>query len=771
MKQNHFKRLTLDGDWTLACGYHWDFDKSIVSLDAAKSSGMKILPAKVPGNLELDIERAGECGEIFYGDNIYSMYDCENMDALYSRRFTYEPEKNTSAVLVCEGLDCFAEVFIDGELVGESDNMLIPHEFELENLSAGEHEISVRFTSAVIKARERDIPVSTQAMRYSYDSIYVRKAPHMYGWDIMCRAVSMGIWRHIYIESPPTAYIKDVYVETLNACADYADLKINYNCHIEYGDIRDYRLLISGKCGESEFSCDVNPMWHTGGNYGINLRSPKLWYPRNYGDANLYHVTAELCYKGEPVHKFELDTGVRSVILDRTSTTDKDGHGQFRFIVNGKPVFALGTNWVPVDAYHSRDEERLDMILPMLADIGCNTVRCWGGNVYENEKFYDFCDKNGIMVWQDFAMACAVYPQDDEFAKAIGEEAEIIIKALRHHPSIVLWAGDNECDAAHAWNSHPTDPNDNILTRKILPEKVRAHSTFTPYLPSSPYIDEEAYKSGKPTSEDHLWGLRDYFKGDYYKNTVCHFASETGYHGCPSPESLKKFIPKEHLWGCLDDRYWICHAACMTPDPSDPFYYRIRLMWNQVVTLFGEGSIALSDLEHFSRASQISQAEAKKYFIERFRLTKWRRTGIIWWNLIDGWPQISDAVVDYYGDKKLAYYYIKQSQKPVQMMFDEQCTELCDGKLNLYAVNDTREDKTLAYTVENDCGEIVTSGKAFAKSDTSALVCSIPASEEKRYCIIRWKDENGEEGVNHYFENIRGIDYGYYETLLEKLGL
>lgn len=175
------------------------------------------------------------------------------------------------------------------------------------------------------------------------------------------------------------------------------------------------------------------------------------------------------------------------------------------------------------------------MILPMLADIGCNTVRCWGGNVYENEKFYDFCDRNGIMVWQDFAMACAVYPQDDEFAKAIGEEAETIIKALRHHPSIVLWAGDNECDAAHAWNSHPTDPNENILTRKILPEKVRAHSTFTPYLPSSPYIDEEAYKSGKPTSEDHLWGPRDYFKGDYYKNTVCHFASETGYHGCPSP--------------------------------------------------------------------------------------------------------------------------------------------------------------------------------------------------------------------------------------------
>lgn len=766
MKQNHLKRLSLDGDWRLVYGYHYDFDRGIVTGETAEKSELTKIAAKVPGNFELDLERAGKCGEIFYGDNVYSLYDCENMDQLYYRRFTYEPEKNVRPYLVCEGLDCFAEVFIDGVLVGESENMLIPHEFELKGLSAGEHEIAVRFTSATIKAREYDIPINTQASRYSNESLYVRKAPHMYGWDIMCRAVSAGIWRHIYIEERPVAYIKDVFVAVHRANEEKADLKINYNCHIEYGDIRDYRIEINGKCEDSEFWAGVSPLWHTGGNCGTTVWNPKLWWCRNYGKANLYHVTAKLYYKEEVVHTLEFDTGIREVQLDRTSTTDKNGNGEFRFILNGKPVFAMGTNWVPVDAYHSRDEERLDMILPMLTDIGCNIVRCWGGNVYENEKFYDFCDRDGIMVWQDFAMACAIYPNDEKMKKLLGDETEAIVKQLRHHPSIVLWAGDNECDEAHHWGDNNSDPNKNVLTREVIPEKLAYLDPTRPYLPSSPYMDEEAYRSGGEISENHLWGPRDYFKGDFYRNTVCHFASETGYHGCPSPESLAKYIPKDHLWCCLDDKYWLCHAACMMSDGSDPYTYRIRLMWNQVVTLFGEG-IATSDLEHFSRASQISQAEAKKYFIERFRLSKWRRTGIIWWNLIDGWPQISDAVVDYYLDKKLAYYYIKQSQKPLSMMFDEPN----DGKLTLYAVNDTRDDVVLSYTVEDDHGNVVISGKTRSTSDTSTPVCSIPAGDEKRYYIIRWSDSEGRSGMNHYFENIRDIDYNYYQTLISKLEL
>ena len=197
---------------------------------------------------------------------------------------------------------------------------------------------------------------------------------------------------------------------------------------------------------------------------------------------------------------------------------------------------------------------------------------------------------------------------------------------------------------------------------------------------------------------------------------------------------------------------------------DSPFGYRIRLMWNQVETLFGKGTAATENLENFSLASQISQAEAKKYFIERFRLSKWRRTGIIWWNLIDGWPQISDAIVDYYFDKKLAYSYIKRSEQPVCLMFGEPE----NGTLTLYGVNDTREDKKISYRIEDDGGEILCSGEALLLSDASVSVCTVPAPEEKRYFLIRWND-GGEERLNHYFANIRGIDFAYYKTLIEKL--
>ncbi len=763
MKQSHLRRLMLDGDWTCAYGYHWDMDPAWTTAAACDAAPMTKIPAKVPGNLELDLERAKKCPEIFYGDNVYRLYDCENMDAVYYRTFAWDGDASVTPVLVCEGLDCFAQLFVDGKKIGESANMLIPHEFTLPGLTKGTHELSIRFTSATIKAREHDVPVFSQAQPYSFESLYTRKAPHMYGWDIMCRAVSMGIWRHIYIESRPNAYIKDVFFQTTRLDGNGAVLKCNYNCHIARGDIREYKLRITGVCGNSVFQTE-RTLWHTGATFALHVPNAKLWWPHNYGDANLYHITAELFYRGEPVHVWENDTGIRTVQLDRTSTTNADGEGEFCFIVNGKRIFAMGSNWVPVDAYHSRDEERLPQILPMLTDIGCNIVRCWGGNVYENELFYDFCDQHGIMVWQDFAMACALYPQDDALTNAFKIEAETIVKLLRHHPSIVLWAGDNECDAATVWGGEIRDPNENLITRKILPEAIRNLDYTRPYLPSSPYMDAEAVRTKEPTSEDHLWGPRDYFKGDYYRNTVCHFASETGYHGCPSPESLAKYIPADHLWPCLDDKYWLCHAACMVSDHTDPFSYRIRLMWSQVETLFGKDGKATADLENFSRASQISQAEAKKYFIERFRLSKWRRTGIIWWNLIDGWPQISDAVVDYYGDKKLAYYYIKRSQKPFCLMFDEPH----DGSLRLYAINDTRADKTFRYTIEDDGGKILAEGTAHVKSDTSTMIHTLPATDEKRYYIIRWDDGN-EGGMNHYFANIRVIDYDYYLTLLEKL--
>ncbi|MBR4184855.1 MAG: hypothetical protein IKQ87_03735 [Clostridia bacterium] len=754
------ERISLDGIWR---GFYGAFCRPGVSC-AADCAGMQEIPAAVPGALETDLEAAGILPELFRGENILLTQAWENVHYCLSRTFEYREDPGATDTLVFEGLDCYAEVFVDGRLLGRFDNMLIPHRIPLGCLTNGAHELFVHFIPAAVAARRYDVEPYEGAQRTEFDSLHTRKAAHMYGWDIMPRAVSCGIWRHVYLERLPAAHIRDIFAYTVSANEERARVRIVFNTDVGGADIRRYAVRITGACGDSVFTYE-DRLWHTGYAFTRDIGRPKLWMPRNAGEPHLYTLTAELLEDGETVDTLETKFGVRTVALDRTSTTDREGHGEFCFRINGQKVFAMGTNWVPVDAFHWRDEERLPAILPMLDDLGCNIVRCWGGNVYENDLFYDWCDAHGIMVWQDFSMACGVYPQDAEFLSAIREEVTAVVKRLRNHPSIVLWAGDNECDCAYAWGGEDRDPNANRITREAIPEALRVTDYSRPYLPSSPYIDEEAYRTKGEISENHLWGPRDYFKGDYYRNTVCHFASETGYHGCPSPGSLAKYISPDHLWPCLGDREWLVHAATMDGREDSPYGYRIRLMWNQVETLFGKGTEATADLASFSLASQISQAEAKKYFIERFRLSKWRRTGIIWWNLIDGWPQISDAIVDYYLDKKLAYSYIKRSQKPFCLMFDEPA----DGRLDLYAVNDTRETKSFTYTVEDDAGHVILSGSAEVPSDVSAPIASIPATDEKRYFLLRW-DDGEARGLNHYFANIRDIDFGYYKTLLAKLG-
>lgn len=754
------EQILLDGVWRGAYSEECEAPTCFADTVAA---GMKEIKATVPGSLETDLEAEGILPEIFFGENVLRTYDYENVHYCYSRIFSYEAGEGED-VLVFEGIDCFAEIYVDGVKLGECDNMLYGREYPLIGLTNGEHELFVHITPAAIEARKHPIAPSMNANEFNYDSLYVRKAPHMYGWDIMPRLVSCGIWKHVYIEHRPKYHIDDLFLYTQHCDENYATIKATVTTTIGNVNVHDRCYMkFKGVCGDSSFEF-TRPMRHNSFVFTFGVDKPKLWFPHNYGEPSIYTVTAELYIKDTLCETREFTLGIRTVELDRTSTTDRDGNGEFCFRINGKKVFAMGSNWVQVDAIHARDEQRLPEILPMLTDIGCNIVRCWGGNVYENDIFYRYCDEHGIMIWQDFSMACGLYPQDEYFMDIMRREVEAVVCRLRNHPSIILWAGDNECDCAYSWGGDHRDPNENVITRKVIPEVLRIHDFSRPYLPSSPYIDEYAHRNGGNISEDHLWGPRDYFKGSFYKNTVCHFASETGYHGCPSPESLAKYIDREHLWPCLGDRQWLVHAATMTGEENSSYGYRIRLMWNQVETLFGKNGRATSDLESFSRASQISQAEAKKYFIERFRISKWRRTGIIWWNLIDGWPQISDAIVDYYYDKKLAYDYIKRSQKPFCMMFDEPE----NGSLKLYGVNDTRVDKTVRYTVENDLGEIVASGEACVRSDESTVVCQLPATDEKRYYIIRWTD--GEiDGINHYFANIIDIDYDYYLTLLEKL--
>lgn len=748
------------------------------SAEQLHAGGYPSISASVPGNFELDMVAAGLAPDPYFGQNPFIFQQYENRHLWYTVTFSADSDGDENTFLRFDGMDTVADIWLNGEWLGHTENMFIAYEFCVGGRLRLQNELLVHIYPAVIEARKYPACAGNQALPYNYASLPIRKCASMYGWDIMPRFVSGGIWKPVTLVQKPRERIEQFYLYTtdLTKDLDFAHLTGFYQVHTQRDDIKTLKICLDAVCGESEIHTEQT-LWHTGGHLQIALYHPKLWFPRNAGKPHLYDVTVRLMCGEDVLDEKHFRFGVRTVELIRTSTTDAEGNGEFVFRINGKKVFCMGTNWVPLDAFHSRDLDRLQPALDMMDDLGCNMVRCWGGNVYENDAFYDFCDERGIMVWQDFAMGCGTYPQDPEFSDKIYREAVALIQRLRQHAALVLWAGDNENDS-QLWaeysgeNANYTlhrDPNDNLLTRQVLPRALREHDMTRPYLPSSPYVDEEAFRTRKPFSEDHLWGPRDDFKGTFYRDSVCHFASETGYHGCPSPKSLERFISAEQLWPIFEENGdarpdWICHASEMQSTMNGPYTYRIRLMANQVQRLFG----TLPDnLRMFSMMSQISQAEADKFFIERFRVSKWRRTGILWWNLLDGWPQISDAVVDWYYCKKIAYHYIKRSQTPVCLMFDEPK----DGALDLYAVNDLPVSCRLRYTVTDITrGDVIITGMADAVADSSVKIASLSAMTDYHFLLITWEAEDGTTNSNHYVTKLHDISASDYIADMQKAG-
>jgi beta-mannosidase len=748
--------LELDGAWSFVWSEHAAEFQTIADMER---SGLETRPCRVPGNFELDLQANGLMPEPFAGMNIAALRRYESAHVWYFRRFECEAPQGTAASLVLEGIDCFADVRLNGRLIGSSANALVEHVFPAGDLRATGNELLVHLRPVADEARRFDYPPGAVAQRCSYESLRVRKAPHSFGWDIMPRAVSAGIWRSVRLEFLPPARLDTVWLETTAADEGEAQLALHFRARLPADGPSGYEIALRGACGDSRFeTCE--PVLFEAGRIAISVKNPRRWWPRDRGEPALYTVETRLIKDGRECDRFVFRHGVRTVGLRRTSLTDETGRGEFCFFINGERVFIRGTNWVPADAYHSRDASRLPRMLALADECGCNMIRCWGGNVYEPDTFFDFCDEHGIMVWQDFAMACAVYPQDDGLCRELEEEARKAVRRLRPHPSLVVWAGDNECDLAYDWFRRGS-PERNRLTRELLPRVLADEDPSRPYLPSSPYVDAQAVGADRRfLPETHLWGPRGYFKSPYYADSICHFVSEIGYHGCPSARSVRRFLSPGKLWPPGNEE-WLLHATSPIPG-VDLWDYRALVMNKQIREMFG---VLPDNLDDFAWQSQCVQAEADKFFIELFRGAKWRRTGIIWWNLIDGWPQFSDSVVDYFFEKKLAFDFIRRAQQPLLVML----REARDGVQELVACNDTRMPAVLKYAIrEPGAQQPLIQGSRTAAADAVTLLETLPCERgRQRLVVIDWETPGG-SGRNHYLEGEPPFDSALYLRWLEE---
>ena len=693
--------ISLDGEWRL------DYFPQPAT-GAVRSLPLQIpcqtVKATVPGNCELDLVAAGVLSPLEYGLNVLQAHHYEGHQWLYTRTFTLAecPAEGTRQTLVFNGIDTLADVFLNGEKIGEAANMLVPHRMDVtRRLKKGTNELQVLIRSVFCEAQNEHVGQMAYFNGLGFaDNAPFRKAAHMGGWDIFPRFYGAGLWRSVQLEVEPPVRIGDVAWITRSYGKNHEGnvcwLKAQFRVQGPFSVFRDgstVRLAVSR--GQKIVASCERPLHSVHNCYELTASGFDLWWPKGAGRQPLYEARiAIVSAQGHVVASTRQRIGFRTVELVRDDVYGPDRPGQFLFKINGEPIYVRGTNWVPTDAVPSRQSRRLESVLALVDDLNCNMVRIWGGGVYEPDAFFDFCDERGIMVWQDFMTACAEFPQNDRYAAATEKEVREIVMRLRNRASLVLWSGNNENDATLAWSGgcdFGLDPNGERTSRSTIPRVLREFDVTRPYLPSSPYHSPDIARGLAQPSEMHLWGERGYYKTPFYTNSPCWFASEMGYHGAPNRSSLERMMTPENLYPWrnpetadgrrLDwNEEWRLKASNPFLERESVLWARNDLMTKQIAIMFGAVE---RDLDGFIAQSQAIQAEAMKTFCELFRSRKFTRfNGLVWWNVSDGWPQISDAVVDYYGGKKQAYYALKVAQRDVLALLVD------DG--SLWVVNDLR---------------------------------------------------------------------------------
>ena len=633
------KTLSLNGAWSLSIS-EWDH----------------AVPATVPGSVYHDLLSAGEIPDPFYRDNENETLKLMEHDFTYTRFFDVPMDfLNADQVLLrAEGLDTLATVCINGQFVGKADNMHRIWEFDVKSaLRAGENEISVLLSSPTRFLRES---YAVSPMDGSSDAMVgfpnLRKAHCMFGWDWGPRLPDAGIWRNIGLLSIQSARIRDVFVRQTHE-ADRVICHVSTHIDSLDGSETGVQVSITGP--------DDRVFAANGAECDIVIDHPQLWWPNGYGDQPLYTVRVKLTGIAGMLDSWQRRIGLRTLTMKR----EKDQWGEsFCHCVNGVDIFAMGADYIPEDNLLPRvTPERTRRLLTDARDAHMNVVRVWGGGYYPDDFFYDICDELGILVWQDFMFACAVYNLTEEFDQNIRAEFRDNIRRLRHHASLALWCGNNEMEMFvnfGMWCSKPRQKADYIkMYEYILPQVLREEDPVTFYWPASPSsggsFDEPNDENRGDVHYWDVWHGRKPFTE--YRKFHFRYASEFGFQSFPCMETIKSFTLPE--------------------DRNAYSYVMEKHQRNQsangvIASYLSQTYLYPSTLESFVYASQLLQAQAIQYGVEHWRRNRGRCMGAVVWQLNDCWPVVSWASIDYYGRWKALHYYEKRFFAPVLISCEEE---------------------------------------------------------------------------------------------------
>jgi beta-mannosidase len=636
--------------------------------------------ATVPGCVHTDLLANKLIDDPFYRDNEKKLQWIDKKDWEYRTTFkvTQQTLARANVELVFEGLDTYAQVYLNERLVLSADNMFRTWRVDAKQaLQAGDNTLRIVFRSPineimpVMAKLNYQLPASNDQGEKT--SPFTRKAPYHYGWDWGPRFVTSGIWRPVSLEAWDAVRINDLQVVVNSVTPTAADLTANIE--VEASTAGTVTILLENlrdKLVAEKRQVNLTP--------GINrvtfnffVTRPALWWPNGLGAQPLYSFRARSLVNGRVVDEKTTRTGIRTLELRR----QRDEAGEsFMFVINGIPVFAKGGNWIPSDSFVTRiTKEKYRFMIKSVRDSNMNMLRVWGGGIYEADEFYELCDEMGILVWQDFMFACSMYPATQEFLDNVRAEAIDNVKRLRNHPSIVLWAGNNEIETAWmnwGWRQNlPASLWDDYqkIFHGVLQEVCAAYDPTRTYWPSSPHggldDDPDSLRSG----DVHFWRVWHAAEPftDYEKQTP-RFMSEYGFQSFPNIETVKAYtVPSDRD---IESPIMLAHQR--------------HPRGNQLVREYMLRDYAQpKDFESFLYVSQVLQAEGIRIGAEHLRRIMPHNMGSLYWQINDCWPVASWSSIDYFGRWKALQYYARRFYSELLISPSVQ-----KGYLKLFVVSD-----------------------------------------------------------------------------------